>query len=332
MAYEGAAGSGSQGGRYLDFEKPIVELEDKIAELQQLALVQDISVEDEVKKLTEKARKLRKEIYSKLTAWQYVQLARHPLRPYTGDYVSEMTDEFVELHGDRSFADDPSIVGGLMMLEDKRVMLVGHQKGRNTKENIHRNFGMPHPEGYRKALRLMKLAAKFGLPIVTLIDTPGAYPGVGAEERGQAQAIAMNLKEMAGMRVPIVSVVIGEGGSGGALALGVSDRILMLEYSIYAVISPEGCAAILWKDAGKNIEAAEALKLTSKHLLSVGITDRVIKEPDGGAHRDPSAMAAELKRVLYEELDYLQHTDVETLVERRRRKFLNMGFFEEDSP
>ncbi len=332
MAYEGAAGSGSQGGRYLDFEKPIVELEDKIAELRQLASVQDISVEDEVKKLTEKARKLRKEIYSKLTAWQYVQLARHPLRPYTGDYVSEMTDEFVELHGDRSFADDPSIVGGLMMLEDKRVMLVGHQKGRNTKENIHRNFGMAHPEGYRKALRLMKLAAKFGLPIVTLIDTPGAYPGVGAEERGQAEAIARNLKEMAGLRVPIVSVVIGAGGRGGALALGVSDRILMLEYSIYAVISPEGCAAILWKDAGKAIEAAEALKLTSKHLLSMGVTDRVIREPDGGAHRDPSAMAAELKRVLYEELDYLQHTDVETLVERRRRKFLNMGFFEEDSP
>jgi acetyl-CoA carboxylase carboxyl transferase subunit alpha len=331
MAYEGEAGSSPQGSQSLDFEKPIVELEGKIAELRQLALVQDISVEDEVKKLTEKAKKLRKEIYSKLTAWQYVQLARHPLRPYTGDYVGEMTDEFVELHGDRSFADDPSIVGGLMMLEDKRVVLIGHQKGRNTKDNIHRNFGMPHPEGYRKALRLMKLAAKFGLPIVTLIDTPGAYPGVGAEERGQAEAIAMNLREMAGLRVPIVSVVIGEGGSGGALALGVSDRILMLEYSIYAVISPEGCAAILWKDAGKNVEAAEALKLTSKHLLSMGVVDRVIKEPDGGAHRDPSAMAAELKRVLYEELDYLQHIDVESLVERRRRKFLNMGFFEEDS-
>ena len=324
--------SSSQGGQSLDFERPIVELEDKIAELRQLAQVQDISVDDEVKKLTEKAKKLRKEIYSKLTAWQHVQLARHPRRPYTGDYIGEITDEFVELHGDRSFADDPSIVGGLMMLEDKRAMLIGHQKGRNTKENIHRNFGMAHPEGYRKALRLMKLADKFGLPIVTLIDTPGAYPGVGAEERGQAGAIATNLKEMAGLRVPIVSVVIGEGGSGGALALGVTDRILMLEYSIYAVISPEGCAAILWKDAGKNVEAAEALKLTSKDLLSMGVVDRVIKEPDGGAHRDPSAMAAELKRVLYEELDYLQHIDVESLVERRRRKFLNMGVFEEDSP
>ena len=332
MAYEGDVGSGAHGGQHLDFERPIVELEDKIAELKQLASVQDISVDEEVKKLTEKAKKLRKEIYSKLTAWQHVQLARHPLRPYTGDYVNEMTDEFVELHGDRSFGDDPSIVGGLMMLEDKRVMLIGHQKGRNTKENIHRNFGMPHPEGYRKALRLMKLGAKFGLPIVTLIDTPGAYPGVGAEERGQAEAIATNLKEMAGLRVPIVSIVIGEGGSGGALALGVSDRILMLEYAIYAVISPEGCAAILWKDVTKNVDAAEALKLTSKHLLSFAVIDRVIKEPDGGAHRDPRAMAAELKRVMYEELDYLQHIDSDTLVERRRKKYLNMGFFEEDSP
>lgn len=332
MAYEGGAGSGaSRSSSYLDFEKPIVELEDKIAELKQLASVQDISVDDEVKKLDEKAKKLRKEIYSNLSAWQHVQLARHPLRPYTGDYVGEMTSEFVELHGDRAFADDPSIVGGLMLLEDKRAMLIGHQKGRNTKENIHRNFGMPHPEGYRKALRLMKLAAKFELPIVTFIDTPGAYPGIGAEERGQAEAIATNLKEMAALRVPVVSVVIGEGGSGGALALGVSDRILMLEYSIYAVISPEGCAAILWKDASKNIDAAEALKLTSKHLLELGVIDRVIKEPDGGAHRDPRTMAAELKRVVYEELDYLQHIDPNTLVERRRKKYLNMGFYEEDS-
>jgi acetyl-CoA carboxylase carboxyl transferase subunit alpha len=331
MAFEGDTGSGQPRGQYLDFEKPIMELEDKIAELRQLASVQDISVDDEVKKLTEKAGKLRQEIYSKLTAWQHVQLARHPMRPYTSDYVSEMTDDFVELHGDRSFADDPSIVGGLMTLEDKRLMLIGHQKGRNTKENIHRNFGMPHPEGYRKALRLMKLAEKFGLPVVTMIDTPGAYPGIGAEERGQAEAIATNLKEMAGLRVPIVSAVIGEGGSGGALALGVSDRILMLEYSIYAVISPEGCAAILWKDAGKSVEAAEALKLTSKHLMSLGVIDRVVKEPDGGAHHDPRAMADELKRILYEELDYLQHIDVESLVERRRKKYLNMGFFEEDS-
>ena len=329
--YEGGVGSGSQSSPYLEFEKPIVELEDKIAELRQLASVQDISVDDEVRRLSEKAKKLRREIYSKLTAWQHVQLARHPLRPYTNDYIAEMTDEFVELHGDRAFADDPSVVGGLMMLEDKRMMLIGHQKGRNTKENIHRNFGMPHPEGYRKALRLMNVAEKFALPVVTLIDTPGAYPGIGAEERGQAQAIAANLKTMAGLRVPIVSVVIGEGGSGGALALGVSDRILMLEYAIYAVISPEGCAAILWKDPSKNIDAADALKLTSKHLHSLGVVDRVIKEPDGGAHRDPQAMAAELKRVIYEELDYLQHIDTDSLVERRRKKYMNMGFFEEDS-
>lgn len=332
MAYEQGSGSERRSGQYLEFEKPIIELEDKIAELKQVAMVQDISVDDEVKKLTDKAMKLRKEIYSKLTAWQHVQLARHPLRPYTVDYVSEMTDEFVELHGDRRYRDDPSIVGGLMMLEDKRLMLIGHQKGRNTKENIHRNFGMPHPEGYRKALRLMHLAAKFGLPVVTLIDTPGAFPGVGAEERGQAEAIATNLKEMAGLRTPIVSVVIGEGGSGGALALGVSDRILMLEYAIYAVISPEGCAAILWKDPAKNVDAAEALKLRSKDLLSLGVIDRVVNEPDGGAHRDPKTMAAELKRVIYEELDYLQHIDTDTLIERRRKKYLNMGFFQEDSP
>jgi acetyl-CoA carboxylase carboxyl transferase subunit alpha len=316
---------GSQPKQYLDFEKPIMELEDKIAELRQLANVQQVSVDDEVKRLGEKAQRLRTEIYSKLTAWQHVQLARHPMRPYTLDYVREMSDEFVELHGDRNFADDPAIVGGLMLLEDKRVVVIGHQKGRNTKENIHRNFGMPHPEGYRKAMRLMQLGEKFGLPVVTLIDTPGAYPGIGAEERGQAEAIARNLKVMAGLRTPLLSVVIGEGGSGGALALGVTDRILMLEYAIYSVISPEGCAAILWKDAGRNVEAAEALKLTSGHLLSVGIIDRVIKEPLGGAHRDRVAMAAELKRVIYEELDYLQRVEPDQLIERRRQKFMAMG-------
>jgi acetyl-CoA carboxylase carboxyl transferase subunit alpha len=320
----------SQTKQFLDFEKPIIELEEKIAELEQLATVQQISVDDEVKRLSDKATKLRNDIYSNLTAWQHVQLARHPIRPYTYDYINAMTDDFIELHGDRGFADDPSVVGGLMMLEDKRIMLIGHQKGRNTKENIHRNFGMPHPEGYRKAMRLMQLAEKFGLPVVTLIDTPGAYPGIGAEERGQAEAIARNLKVMAGLRIPLVSVVIGEGGSGGALALGVTDRILMLEYAIYSVISPEGCAAILWNDATKNVQAAEALKLTSKHLLSVEVVDRVIQEPPGGAHRDPKAMAAELKRVIYEELDYLQRTGPQQLIERRRQKFLNMGFVVED--
>ncbi|MFQ5511827.1 MAG: acetyl-CoA carboxylase carboxyltransferase subunit alpha [Candidatus Krumholzibacteriia bacterium] len=318
-------------GQYLEFERPIIDLEDKIAELNHLASVQKIPVEEEVKKLTEKASRLRNEIYSKLTAWQHVQLARHPLRPYTGDYIGEMSDEFIELCGDRAFADDRAITAGLTTLADKRFMLIGHQKGRNTKENIERNFGMPHPEGYRKALRLMKLAEKFGLPVVTLIDTPGAYPGLGAEERGQAEAIARNLKEMAGLRVPLLSIVIGEGGSGGALALGLADRVLMLEYAIYSVISPEGCAAILWKDAGKNVDAAEALKLTSKNLMSLGVIDRVVKEPDGGAHRDTKAMAAELKRVIYEELDYLQHIEADALVERRRDKYKNIGFFTEDS-
>lgn len=318
--------------QFLDFEKPIIELEDKITELNRAAAVQNVPVDEEVKRLTEKARKLRSDIYSKLTAWQYVQLARHPLRPYTIDYIKEISDDFVELSGDRAFADDPSIIGGLISIGDKRCMIIGHQKGRNTKENIHRNFGMPHPEGYRKALRLMKLAEKFRLPIVTLIDTPGAYPGIGAEERGQAEAIARNLREMAALRVPTVSVVIGEGGSGGALALGVSDRILMLEYSIYAVISPEGCAAILWQDPTKNRDAAEALRLTPKHLLSLGVIDRIIKEPEVGAHRDLSAMAAELKRAIYEELKYLEHVDEAALIESRREKYMKIGFFTEDSP
>ena len=322
---------GASSNPYLDFEKPIVELEDKIQELRQLASVTNIAVDDEIKRLAEKAERLRRDIFSKLTPWQHVQLARHPLRPYTADYVRAIADEFIELHGDRAFADDPAIIGGLMQLVDKRVVLIGHQKGRNTKENLYRNFGMPHPEGYRKALRLMKLAEKFNLPVVTMIDTPGAYPGIGAEERGQAEAIARNLREMAGLKVPILSVVIGEGGSGGALALAVGDRVLMLEYAIYAVISPEGCAAILWKDQGKSRDAAEALKLTSEDLLSLGVIDRVIKEPHGGAHRDPRTMAAELKRVIYEELDYLQHFEPEKLVEKRRNKYMNMGYYIEDS-
>lgn len=321
---------GSSLSRYsLDFEKPILELEDKIDELKQLAAVQNVSVDDEVKRLTAKAERLRSDIFSRLTAWQQVQLARHPLRPYTLDYISAMSDDFTELHGDRSFADDPAIVGGLMTLEDKRIMVIGQQKGRNTKENIHRNFGMPHPEGYRKSRRLMTMAEKFHLPIVTLIDTPGAYCGIGAEERGQALAIAENLKLMASLAVPIVSVVIGEGGSGGALALGVADRILMLEYAIYSVISPEGCAAILWRDSGKAQEAADALKLTSANLLSLGVVDRVIKEPGGGAHRNPERAAETLKRVIYEELDFLEHFDAPTLIEKRLNKYKKIGYFEE---
>lgn len=322
------------GGRRqaLEFEVPILELEDKIAELKQLATVQHVSVDEEVRRLTEKMEKLRHDIYARLSAWQHVQLARHPLRPYTLDYIEAISDDFVELHGDRSFSDDPAIVGGFMSLGDKRIVVIGHQKGRNTRENIHRNFGMPHPEGYRKAQRLMQLAEKFRLPVVTLIDTPGAYPGVGAEERGQALAIAENLKLMAGLAVPIVAVIIGEGGSGGALALGVGDRLLMLEHSIYAVISPEGCAAILWKDQAKVKEAADALKLTARHLHELGVIDRVIEEPPGGAHRNPAAMAEELKRVTYEELDYLQHFDAQSLREKRLRKFLDMGVYHEESP
>lgn len=324
--------SGAQTGRqHLEFEKPIVELEDKIAELKHLASVQNVTVDEEVKRLTDKADKLRQDIFSKLTAWQQVQLARHPQRPYSLDYINYMSDDFTELHGDRSFADDPAIVGGLMTLEDKRIMVIGHQKGRNVKENLHRNFGMPHPEGYRKAQRLMRVAEKFRLPVVTLIDTPGAYPGIGAEERGQFLAIAESLKLMSGLRIPIVSVVVGEGGSGGALAVGVADRILMLEYAIYSVITPEGCAAILWRDQAKVKEAAEALKLTAGHLQSLGVIDRVIKEPPGGAHRDPEATAEELRRVLYEELDYLEHLDPASLIEKRLIKYRKIGYFHEES-
>lgn len=307
-------------------------LEDKIAELKQLAIVQNVPADDEVKKLTEKADKLRNEVFSKLTAWEQVQLARHPLRPYTLDYVGAFASEFVELHGDRTFADDPAIVGGFMTINDLRVMMIGQQKGRDTRENIRRNFGMPNPEGYRKANRLMRLAAKFKLPIVTLIDTPGAYPGLGAEERGQAQAIAENLKLMASLPVPIVCVVIGEGGSGGALALGVADRILMLQHAVYSVITPEGCAAILWKDQSKVKEAADALKLTSKHLMDLGIIDRIIPEPPGGAHRDPPVTAETLGRAIYEEVKYLQHQNTRALLERRLQKYMNMGYFEQESP
>jgi acetyl-CoA carboxylase carboxyl transferase subunit alpha len=329
---EGVNPGAPAGQQYLDFEKPIVELEDKIAELKHLASVQNVSVDDEVQRLSEKADKLRGEIFSKLTAWQKVQLARHPQRPYSLDYINYWTDDFTELHGDRAFADDPAIVGGLMTLGDKRIMVIGQEKGRNTKEKIHRNFGMPHPEGYRKSQRLMKVAEKFRLPIVTLIDTQGAYPGLGAEERGQFQAIAESLKLMSGLGVPIVSVVIGEGGSGGALALGVSDRILMLEYAIYSVITPEGCAAILWRDQAKVKDAADALKLTAGNIHSLGLIDRVVNEPPGGAHRDPGATAEELKRVVFEELDYLEHFDAGTLKEKRLAKYKKIGYFTEESP
>jgi acetyl-CoA carboxylase carboxyl transferase subunit alpha len=329
---EGVNSGTPAGQQHLEFEKPIVELEDKIAELKHLASVQNVSVDDEVQRLGDKADKLRGDIFSKLTPWQKVQLARHPQRPYVLDYINYWTDDFTELHGDRAFADDAAIVGGLLTLGDKRVMVIGQEKGRNTKEKIYRNFGMSHPEGYRKAQRLMKLAEKFHLPVVTLIDTPGAYPGLGAEERGQFQAIAESLKLMSGLGVPIVAVVIGEGGSGGALALGVADRILMLEYAIYSVITPEGCAAILWRDQAKVKDAAEALKLTAGDIHSLGVIDRVVNEPPGGAHRDPEAMAEELNRALYEELDYLEHFDAATLKEKRLGKYKKIGYFTEESP
>jgi acetyl-CoA carboxylase carboxyl transferase subunit alpha len=313
----------------LDFEKPLVELEEKILSLQQSATENDVDVSDEVARLRKQVEKRSKEIFGSLDAWQRVQLARHPRRPTMLDYVERIFDDFKELHGDRSYGDDASIVGGIARLGDRQVMVVGHQKGRDTKSNIRRNFGMPHPEGYRKALRLMELAAKFGRPVVTFVDTPGAFPGVGAEERGQAEAIARNLREMAGFRVPIIVFVTGEGGSGGALAIAVGDRVYMLENSIYSVISPEGCAAILWKDQSKAAEAAEAMKITAQDVAQLGVVDEVLPEPLGGAHRDPDAAAETVKSVLLGALDELEPVDPQRRVEDRMQKFLNMGVFDE---
>ena len=314
---------------WLEFEKPIVELERKIEDLRAFADKEQLEFSDELKKLEAKADKLRSEIYSSLTAWQRVQLARHPRRPYTLDYVNALFTEFQELHGDRLFAEDKAIVCGLARFEGRPVVIIGHQKGRNTKENLSRNFGMPHPEGYRKALRMMKLAEKFGAPIVTFVDTPGAFPGIGAEERGQAEAIARNLFERSRLRVPMLTLVIGEGGSGGALAIAVGDRILMLENSIYSVISPEGCAAILWKDRAKAPEAAEALKVTAPELFALKIIDRVVPEPLGGAHRDPAQMAEGLRVEIRENLDVLVRIPIEALLEERLAKYLRMGVFAE---
>ena len=316
-------------GAFLDFERPLLELETQIEDLRAFADTQKLEVREELERLEAKAEKLRQQIYGNLTPWQQVQLARHPARPYTLDYVERIFTDFLELHGDRLYRDDPAIVAGFAELEGQPVMVIGHQKGRETKENIRRNFGMPNPEGYRKALRLMQTAARFGRPIITFVDTPGAYPGIGAEERGQAEAIARNLREMAMLPVPIIVIIAGEGGSGGALALAVGDRILMLEHSIYAVISPEGCASILWRDAAKREEAAEALKLTSQDLADLGIIDRVVPEPLGGAHRNLEKMAQQLKSVLMEELAALQSVTPGELVERRIEKFSRMGVFQE---
>lgn len=314
---------------WLDFEKPVVELETRIKELREFATSSNVEVDEEVERLERKVERLRREIYTKLTRWQRVQLARHPRRPYTLDYVQLLCQDFMELHGDRGFRDDPSVVGGLARLAGRPLMVVGHQKGRNTKENIHRNFGMPHPEGYRKALRLFQTADRFRLPILTFVDTPGAYPGVGAEERGQSEAIARNLREMARLRVPIVSVVIGEGGSGGALALAVADRVYMLENAIYSVISPEGCAGILWKDKAKAPQAAEVLRLTARDVLELGVIDGLIEEPLGGAHRDFAQAARAIGEVVSGAFSALEQIPEEDLLTKRLEKYLAMGVFED---
>src|SRR5438132_4623122 len=315
---------------YLEFEKPIREIEEKIEKLA-AAPAGKSTPQDEIRKLRMKLAQVEHALYSKLTPWQRTQLARHPQRPSTLDYISYLFRDFLEFHGDRSFGDDRAIVGGFARFNDRSIMVIGHQKGKTLKERRQRNFGMPNPECYRKALRLMRMAEKFGRPIVTFIDTPGAYPGIGAEERGQAEAIAHNLFVMSRLAVPIVSVVIGEGGSGGALALGVADRVLMLEHAVYSVISPEGCAAILWDDPGKAPDAAAALKLTAKDLLELGVIDEVIPEPMGGAHRDPSAMAERLAKALSAHLGQLAELSGEEILARRDVKYRKMGSVGEPS-
>jgi len=314
----------------LDVEKPLVDLERQIDELKKLHEDQGMDVADEVTQLQAKLDGMREEIYRALTPMHRVLLARHPKRCYTLDYLNGVFTDFIELHGDRLYMDDPAIVGGWARLAGVSVMVIGHQKGRDTKDNLKRNFGMPHPEGYRKALRLMKLAAKFGAGVITLIDTPGAYPGLGAEERGQSEALARNIMEMSLLATPSIAVVIGEGGSGGALALGVADRVLMLENSVYSVISPEGCAAILWKDASQRERAAEALKITSDDLLRLKVIDEIIKEPVGGAHIDPDAAGEALREALIRHLTELRKSRPEKLVRRRAEKYAAMGAFTED--
>lgn len=316
---------------FLDFEQPIAELEAKIEELRYVGDDSAVNISEEIGRLQAKSRTLTESIFSNLTAWQVAQLARHPQRPYTLDYIGRLFTEFEELHGDRAFADDAAIVGGLARLEGRPVMVIGHQKGRDTKEKLRRNFGMPRPEGYRKALRLMKMAERFRLPVLTFIDTPGAYPGVGAEERGQSEAIARNLFEMSKLRVPVICTVIGEGGSGGALAIGVGDRISMLQYSIYSVISPEGCASILWKSAEKAADAAEAMGVTAEKLKKLGLIDHVHNEPLGGAHRDPDAMAQTVKRALADTLVQLDKYSTDELLERRYKRLMSYGRFEESA-
>ncbi len=315
--------------KFLDFEKPIAELEAKIEELRFVGDDSEININDEVARLRDKSEALTKSIFAKLSAWQIAQVARHPMRPYTLDYLAQLSPDFQELHGDRMYADDPAIVGGVGRIDGRAVMFIGHQKGRDTKERVRRNYGMPKPEGYRKAQRLMRMAEKFSLPIITLIDTPGAYPGVGAEERGQSEAIAYSLYLMAGLRTPIINVVIGEGGSGGALAIGVGDRLLMLQYSIYSVISPEGCASILWKSAEKAQDAAEAMRITADDLSDFGLVDEVLPEPLGGAHRGPDAVAEVIRNALLKNLEELDALSIDEVLENRQRRLASFGEFKE---
>jgi len=316
---------------YLDFEQPIAELEAKIEELRYVGDDTEINIGDEISKLEEKSRSLTKTIFNKLDAWQTSKLARHPMRPYTLDYIDRIFTDFQQLHGDRAYSDDFALVGGLARLEGMPVMIIGHQKGRDTKENIRRNFGMPRPEGYRKALRLMKLAERFRIPVITFIDTPGAYPGIGAEERNQSEAIARNLFEMADLQTPIVCTVIGEGGSGGALAIGVGDRVMMLEYSTYSVISPEGCATILWKSADKASLAAEAMGITASKLKDAGLIDQIIREPLGSAHRDFDETARNVKQALIDSLERFETMGLEKLLEERYKRLTSYGEFLEES-
>ena len=315
--------------KFLDFEQPIAELEAKIEELRYVGDDSEININEEVARLKAKSESLTKSIFAKLSPWQIARVARHESRPYTLDYLRLIAPDFQELHGDRMYADDPAIIGGVGRLDGRAVMFIGHQKGRYTKERVRRNYGMPKPEGYRKAQRLMRMAEKFSIPVVTLIDTPGAYPGVGAEERGQSEAIAYSLYLMAGLKTPIISVVIGEGGSGGALAIGVGDRLLMLQYSIYSVISPEGCASILWKSADKAEDAAEAMRITATNLNDFGLVDEVLEEPLGGAHRNPQEAAEIIRNALLKNLDELDQLSTDALLEERQRRLSSFGQFKE---
>ncbi len=315
--------------KFLDFEQPIAELEAKIDELRYVGDDSEVNINEEVARLKDKSESLTRSIFAKLSPWQVARVARHESRPYTMDYLGAIAPDFQELHGDRMYADDPAIVGGLGRIDGRAMMFIGHQKGRDTKERVRRNYGMPKPEGYRKAQRLMRLAEKFSLPVVTLIDTPGAYPGIGAEERGQSEAIAYSLYLMAGLKTPIVSIVTGEGGSGGALAIGVSDRLLMLQYAVYSVISPEGCASILWRSAEKAEDAAEAMRITASSLYEFGLVDEVLEEPLGGAHRNPQEMADVIRNAILKSLDELDPLSTEELLERRQQRLASIGQFKE---